>query len=160
MDFALPNMVTMPAFFKQLTSKSMAYRTLAFIATLLALGACQSDDKDAPELAAEARRIAQSYIIVDTHIDLPYRLQRKHDDVSQSTEGGHFDHPRAVAGGLNAPFMSIYTPAELEAEGQSYAKAQELIDLVEGIAAHSEGKFAIALSPSDVREHFATLTKA
>ena len=34
-------------------------------------------------------------------------------------EGGDFDYPRAVAGGLNAAFMSIYTPAALEAEGKS-----------------------------------------
>ncbi len=93
-------------------------------------------------------------IIVDTHIDVPYRLQDKPDDVSMATESGDFDYPRAVAGGLNAPFMSIYTPAKLEAEGGSKALAEELIDLVEGIVEASPGKFAIALSPADVRSQF------
>jgi membrane dipeptidase len=75
--------------------------------------------------------------------------------VSVATEGGDFDYPRAVAGGLNAPFMSIYTPAGLEAEGHAKTVADELIDLVNRIVAESPDKFAIALSPGDVERHFA-----
>ena len=63
--------------------------------------------------ADRARQIAQESIIVDTHVDVPYRLYDAWEDVSVATEGGDFDYPRALAGGLNAPFMSIYTPAEL-----------------------------------------------
>ena len=69
------------------------------------------------DLASNAQRLARTSIIVDTHIDLPYRLERSPADISAATEDGDFDYPRGVAGGLNAPFMSIYTPAELEASG-------------------------------------------
>ena len=154
MDFARANMVTMPPFCKQPTSRSMTYRTFAVSATLVALGGCQRADEAPPDFAADAQRIAHSSIIIDTHVDLPYRLQRKPGDVSGTTDDGHFDYPRARSGGLNAPFMSIYTEAELEAAGQSYARAQELIDLVEKIVSGSDGKFAIARSPSDIRRHF------
>jgi len=104
--------------------------------------------------AAAARRIAQASIIADTHIDVPYRLAKKPSDLSAATEDGDFDYPRAVTGGLNVAFMSIYTPAELEADGGSRQVAESLIDLVEGIAEQSPDKFAIARSVADVREHF------
>jgi len=126
----------------------MIHRALVAIAATVLLTACgpgQQNDAApaaaaAPEaasapvdLAAQAMEIAQSSIIIDTHIDVPYRLHDAWEDVSIATEGGDFDYPRAVAGGLNAPFMSIYTPAGLEEEGRSKEVAEELIDLVNRI---------------------------
>jgi len=81
---------------------------------MLVLTACgEAGDKTqtADDPATRARNIAHSSIIVDTHIDVPVRLQEKPDDISTATAGGDFDCPRAVDGGLNAPFMSIYTAA-------------------------------------------------
>ncbi|HZD54193.1 MAG TPA: dipeptidase [Woeseiaceae bacterium] len=125
------------------------------------LGACAQRDEPerppaaaVPDLSDRAREIALSSIIVDTHVDVPYRLNEKWADISEATEDGDFDYPRAVAGGLNAPFMSIYTPAELEAEGKSKEEAEKLIDLVESIVAAAPEKFAIAYSPADVEKQF------
>ena len=95
-----------------------------------------------------------SSVIVDTHIDVPYRIEEEWADVSEPTEGGDFDYPRAIAGGLNAPFMSIYTPAELQASGGAKELAEKLIDMVNDIAAESPGKFAMAYSPLDVERQF------
>ncbi len=131
----------------------MTYKSSALALTLALLTACVTTPP-ALDLAAEARRIASESIIVDTHIDVPYRVIESGEDVSHPTETGDFDYPRARAGGLDAAFMSIYTPAGLEAEGKSREKAEELIDLVEKIVANSEGRFAIATSPADVRKHF------
>ena len=132
----------------------MSYRAPIFLAGILALCACQPADDAPADPAEEAIRIAQSNLVIDTHVDVPYRLVTRPADVSAATEDGHFDHPRARAGGLNAPFMSIYTPADLEAEGSSYQKAEELIDIVEKIVADSGGKFAIATTPGDLRQQF------
>ena len=90
------------------------------------------------------------------HIDVPHRLHDSNEDISVATEGGDFDYPRAVKGGLDAPFMSIYIPAnlEFEAEGESYKLANELIDNVESIVANNPNKFALATSPAEVRENF------
>lgn len=131
---------------------------VAAAATLLS--ACNPDttsdsEPAATDFAAAAQRITQDNIIVDTHVDLPYRLEKEPADISQATDEGDFDYPRAVAGGLNVPFMSIYTPARLEAEGGSKAAAENLIDIVERIVAAAPDKFAIARSVADVRRQFA-----
>ncbi len=130
-------------------------RTCRGLAALLLLSACTpGQDTEPRDLDAEARRIAQASIIVDTHVDLPYRLVAKPQNVALATDSGDFDYPRAVAGGLNAPFMSIYTPARLERTGESKELADQLITLVEDIVAESPDKFALARSVAEVREHF------
>lgn len=142
----------------------MTGRTIAALAAFVILAACGPAER--PETAPDttfapaaldlrAREIARNSIIVDTHIDVPHRVYEAWEDVSVATDGGDFDYPRAVAGGLNAPFMSIYTPARLEAEGRSKAVAEELIDIVNRIVDESPDKFAIALSPADLEEQFA-----
>jgi membrane dipeptidase len=117
--------------------------------------AAQPQAQEAPiEASARATELAKSSIIVDTHIDVPYRLDEEWADISEATDGGDFDYPRAVAGGLNAPFMSIYTPAELQTEGGAKELAEKLIDMVHEIAAQSPGKFAVAYSPLDIERQF------
>ena len=105
-----------------------------------------------PEASPEARALAQSALLVDGHIDVPYRLtESPGEDVSVRTAGGDFDHPRAVAGGLDVAFMSIYTPARLQdTPGASAALADSLIGLVEGLAAEHPAKFAVVTSTADV----------
>jgi membrane dipeptidase len=103
---------------------------------------------------ARARELARSFLIVDTHVDLPWRLETKAEDVSRRTESGDFDYPRAVEGGLDAPFMSIFVPASYQESGGAKRKADALIDMVEGIVAGAPDKFAIATSVAEVRRHF------
>jgi membrane dipeptidase len=127
---------------------------------LLPLAACASTSSTTTfvtpgELDEHARELAQRFIILDGHIDVPYRLENEMEDVGLRTEKGQFDHPRAVAGGLDAPFMSIYTPAKLEDEGGSKALADRLIDLVEGIVRAHPDKFTLASSADDVERAFA-----
>jgi membrane dipeptidase len=107
-------------------------------------------------LAAQARQIAGEYVIVDTHIDVPYRLEDGWVDVTVAAEDGDFDYPRAMQGGLNLPFMSIYTPAELEKENgdasENYQLANRLIDSVEAIAARAPDKFILVHSVADAEK--------
>lgn len=110
-----------------------------------------------------ATEIAQSTIMVDGHVDLPYRmkvggftLQREILDVSVRTPDGNFDYPRAKAGGLDAPFMSIYIPAgNQQIPGASKALADSLILMTERLAATFPDKFAMAYSPADIEANFA-----
>jgi len=106
------------------------------------------------ELMIKAKKLAINFMIIDTHVDVPYRLQEKWGDVSGKTEEGHFDYPRALAGGLNVPFMSIYVPAKYEETGGGKELADELIELVEGIAANAPEKFTMAYSVADVTANF------
>jgi membrane dipeptidase len=93
-------------------------------------------------------------MLIDTHIDVPYRLEEDWEDVSQATKRGNFDYPRAVKGGLNAPFMSIYIPASLEKTGGSYLLANKLIDSMEALVGRAPDKFAMAYSSSDIERNF------
>ena len=101
-----------------------------------------------------AHRLAQEHLIIDGHIDVPYRMSTYTEDISQETVGGDFDHPKAMAGGLNAPFMSIYIPSSRQdIPGSAKLLADSLIDMVEGFVAHAPDKFAIATRSSDLAEH-------
>lgn len=106
-------------------------------------------------LAEQAQKIAKENIIIDTHIDVPYRLEEEYEDVSKATKKGDFDYPRAIKGGLNAPFMSIYIPSKLQKIGGSKALADKLIDDVEKIVEQSPDKFALAYSTAQVKDNFA-----
>ncbi|MFG0318337.1 MAG: dipeptidase [Planctomycetota bacterium JB042] len=105
-----------------------------------------------PDPARHARELAHRYIIVDGHVDVPIRHYREDADVGGRLEVGEFDHPRAVEGGLDAPFMSIFTPASLQSKpGESKAFALRLIDYVQAIAARHPSKFMLASSVAHVR---------
>ncbi len=102
----------------------------------------------------QALDIASKYLLVDTHIDVPYRLEDEWADVTNATESGDFDFPRAQAGGLDVPFMSIYIPASLEATGGGNALANKLIDSVEAMVGRAPDRFALAYSTRDVQRNF------
>jgi len=104
------------------------------------------------KLDEQARSITQKYLLTDGHIDVPYRLHAGWVDVTGAAPDGQFDYPRAVEGGLNLPFMSIYTPAGMEEEGGSYELANQLIDSVEAIAARAPDKFMLVYSVADAEE--------
>lgn len=106
-------------------------------------------DTSATDLEA-ARALTREALLVDTHIDVPYRLEESWADVTEKTDDGEFDYPRAIAGGLDVAFMSIYTPPELETEGGGAQLAHRLIDAVEALAARAPHRFALVRSTADV----------
>ena len=142
---------------------------LPLLCLTLLLQACGDSGASAPaersdvELRAHADSLAQQTIIIDGHVDLPYRLkvnnfrlEREMIGIPVETDEGDFDYVRAVKGGLDAPFMSIYIPARLQEEvGGSPALADSLIDMVKGIVEAHPDKFALAMSPDEVEQNFA-----
>ena len=140
-----------------ITIKSGRYETFHPRRKLaIALGSTSVAAQDDYQASEKAIQLAKDNILIDTHIDVPYRIHNKWDDVSKATERGDFDYPRAIEGGLNAPFMSIYIPAHLEFEGKgkSYELANQLIDMMEALAYRAPDKFAIADSVADVEQQF------
>lgn len=135
-------------------------KTSVIMLFMFLLVSCNNAEKEQTNMALsdearhqKAQELAQKFIITDGHIDVPYRLQEYMEDVSQQTIGD-FDYPKAKAGGLNAPFMSIYVPARMQQEGGAKEFADNLIDMVEKIAADHPNKFAIAKSVADVQKQF------
>lgn len=105
------------------------------------------------QASEKAKTLAHEYLLIDTHIDVPYRLHDTWEDVTVATEQGDFDYPRAIEGGLNAPFMSIYIPASYEESGGSIQLANELIDSMEALVGRAPDKFAMAYSTDDIYEN-------
>ncbi len=121
---------------------------------LLIIAVSAQAQDDAQRRLQQARELAQSALIVDTHIDVPYRIHAQWADVTAATDDGNFDEPRARAGGLNAPFMSIYLPWNTEHDGTATALADALIDQVEAIAARAPEQFTMVYSSAEVRQAF------
>ena len=114
---------------------------LRFICVVLVLAMVRAVPADESDSAA--LRLTRAALLIDTHIDVPYRLQENWMDVSRATDDGDFDYPRAVAGGLNIPFMSIYTPAKSETDGTAFQLAHQLIDNVEALVARAPERFVM-----------------
>lgn len=123
---------------------SILPRLISLCAATLLVGGCGHSTE-----TAKAKPAPQT-LIIDTHIDIPFRLHRNYTDVGIATEGGDFDYPRAVAGGLNAAFMSIYIPAAVDEAGNSATLADKLIDDMEALAENHPDKFAIATCSADI----------
>lgn len=121
-------------------------RLLASLCLAVAWSAAPAQD----DVQQRAERLARDALIVDTHIDMPYRVYETWADVSHEVPGNEFDAPKARAGGLDVAFMSIYLPAATEASDEATALADRLIDLVEAQVARAPDTFAIATSPAEV----------
>ena len=100
----------------------MFIRVFFLLAVALILAGCTTVEKPISEMSDEevrvkADQLAQIFLILDGHIDIPYRLDNFMEDISGETSGGDFDYPMSKKGGLNAPFMSIYIPASYQKKG-------------------------------------------
>ena len=126
--------------------------SLVLTFTLFAFAQQVTAQQENSDLAASARLIAQKSLIVDTHIDVPYRLHEGWVDVTVATPDGDFDYERAKRGGLDVLFMSIYTPAEMEATGGSFQLANELIDSSEALVGRAPDKFMMVHNTADAEK--------
>ncbi len=139
----------------------MKHFTLGFAALLLF--ACSTTKKinGEKDYQALAQKLAQKFIILDGHVDLPYRLkvnnfrlEKEFIGIPIASQEGDFDYERAKQGGLDAPFMSIYIPASYQENGKAKSLADSLIDMVNGIAEAHPDKFQVAVSPNQVVANF------
>lgn len=120
-----------------------------FAAALFVFAFAPAAAQDAPIMTGE--EAARAFIIVDGHVDAPTTIANQGADIATGEKAVDFDYIRAKAGGLDAPFMSIYVSANYENTGGAKARADMLIGLMEGVAARHPDKFEIAYSPKDVR---------
>lgn len=136
-------------------------------ASLLCIGCAPDKAPEHPvreNLQSQASELAQRFIIVDGHVDLPYMLLEKGITVSEATKDtliqttmGEFDFERARKGGLDAPFMSIYIPVKDQgAPGYGKSLADSLMNQVDAIVRLLPDKFASAKTPDDIRKNTAS----
>ena len=122
--------------------------------------ACKTSKTPSDKYQQKAVELAHKYILVDGHVDLPYRLKVKNFQMSKEfigipveTKEGDFDYKRAKKGGLDAPFMSIYIPASYDTQG-AQKLADSLITMVNYIANQKSEYFEVAKTPAEIREIF------
>lgn len=100
----------------------------------------------------KAEQLCKDFIIADSHIDLPDWLYDEWFDVTQLSKG-EVDYPRALKGGLDIPFMSIYTSPSLEGTGKSKVKADSMMSLVHKMVSTWPDKFAFIRTTSDIETY-------
>lgn len=104
-------------------------------------------------LYQKALELCHKYILIDTHIDLPDWLYDEWFDISNRSDKGEIDYVRSIKGGLDLPFMSIYTSPSLEGTGKSKIKADSMISLVYKIIETWPDKFQLIKSTSDIQNN-------
>lgn len=117
-----------------------------------AITSCHLDPDQSVE--TKAQQIAQKYIIVDSHVDLPNWIFEEFNDVSKLNYDGNFDFNKAKKGGLDSPFLAVYVSPRHEGTPRSMEKANEQLDLLDKLLELNADKFARALTPDDVKRNF------
>ena len=100
----------------------------------------------------KAALLCKELIVADTHIDLPDWLYDEWFNVTQPSKG-EIDYPRAIKGGLDVAFMSVYTSPSLEGTGKSKIKADSMISLVHKMVRTWPDKFVFIRSTSDIEKN-------
>lgn len=107
------------------------------------VGAAVALSAVADDLKARAARLHKEAIVIDTHLDVPYRLEDEWVDLAARNKTGHVDIPRLKEGGVTGGFFAAYVPAAFAEAGGSAKKALEQIALIHRLVEkHDEFLFA------------------
>ncbi len=126
------------------------------MAAAFALGVClgasaQNRGNGIPAVSAEARRIHDSAIVIDTHADTPQRFLDEHFDMGTVTpvSKGQVDLEKAHEGNLGAEFFSIWVEPD-KFEGHYARRAMDLIDSVYRQVQRHPEQMMMAYSAEDI----------
>ena len=105
----------------------------------------------AQTVSAEARKIQDSAIVIDTHADTPQRFLDEKFDVGSTdpNDHGHISLDKAKAGNLGAEFFSIWVEPETN-QGHFARHTLDLIDSVYEQAARHPDRTMMAFSVADI----------
>ncbi len=102
-----------------------------------------------PVLWQKALEIHRRAIVIDTHCDVTMKLFHDNFDLGKRHDEGHFDLPRAVEGGVDAQFFSIFVPNRMDSLHPA-KYALELIDAVYRAVTANADQIAMAYSSEDI----------
>ncbi|NES78029.1 MULTISPECIES: dipeptidase [unclassified Okeania] len=142
--------------------------SLSIILLSFTVNGCTISNKKlppSPEVTQEQQQkaltpeeIHEKVLTIDSHIDWPYRqfldpdFQPNIRHLPGKLGSGQWDIVRMQEGGLDAVFMSIFTPQkERDRQGheQAKAKAIKMIEITKKMAEENSDKVEIALNPED-----------
>ena len=99
------------------------------VSVCLSRGILLSRSVSADEIAARAKKLHFSSIVLDTHDDTTQRFFSKDFDLGKRNPDGHVDIPRMREGGMNAIFFSIWIDGRIMGP-PAVQKALDQIDAV------------------------------
>jgi membrane dipeptidase len=105
------------------------------------------------ELRQMAKKICEKNIILDSHIDWPEFILDDPENISEETVRGDFDLVRARKGGLDAALSVVYVSAAYDVD-KGRIMVDSMLKLISYYANTYPDKFAIALTPADVKRNF------
>src|SRR5437773_10155098 len=103
--------------------------TILCVSTSLVAGIFLSRGASADDIAARAKKLHFSSIVLDTHDDTTQRFFSKDFDICKRNPDGHVDIPRMREGGVNAIFFSIWIDCRIMGP-PAVEKALDQIDAV------------------------------
>ncbi len=89
---------------------------------------------------------------MDTHEDVPERLQKEWVDLGQRGKTGHIDIPRWRDGGMTGAFLAAYVSGDFAKAGGSAKKALEFIDLIHRLVEAHPKDLVFADSVAGIRQ--------
>ena len=128
-------------------TQRIALAALCFAAGSLSLLSAQNA---AVVVSPQAAKLHKRAIVVDLHADTPQRfLFDKKFDFSKRDAAGHVDIPRAREGGLDAVFMSIWTPGDYTGP-KTVKRSLDLIDSVHQVVQRNPKDLLMATTAADI----------
>ena len=121
---------------------------LILVGAAALLAGCGGAPEEAPaapteaEILAEAERIHEAVLTLDTHIDIPFDYATEGVDPGNRNEDYQVDYPRMIEGGLDAGFFIVYfgqTERTPENYGAAKAGAMTKFDAIHrAVSNHAE----------------------
>src|SRR5215470_10194495 len=103
------------------------------------------------EIAARARKLHFSSIVLDTHDDTTQRFFTKNFDLGKRNPDGHVDIPRMRQGGMNAIFFSIWIDGRIMG-APAVQKALDQIDAVHENVERYSNDLVFCRTAAEVRQ--------
>ncbi len=127
------------------------FGTAFLLAAAAALVASPATKPAAKDYKAMAARLQKHAIVVDTHEDVPERLDKEWVDIGARNATGHVDIPRLREGGVTAAFFADYVSSDYAKQGGSARKAMELADLIHDLVEAHPADLVFADSVGGIR---------
>ncbi len=121
------------------------------LALCVAGGAFMTSKPRADDIAARARKLHFSSIVVDTHDDTTQRFLDGGFDLLPRNASGSVDIPRMKEGGLGAIFFSIWIPSKITGP-EAIKHALDQIDAVREQVRKHPNEITLATTAAEVRE--------
>ena len=131
------------------------YLKIILILIVVLFFSCKNKQKQNSdeELQQKGIEICENNIIIDSHIDWPEWVLDNPEDISVQTTRGDFDLVRARKGGLDAALSVVYINSAFNVD-KGRIRVDSMIKVIRHYPDKYPDKFALALSPADVKRNF------